>query len=261
MTNCQDYDFDSTPPWRPKDKYRATAGDAVVERVGGSDEFPAYSYGFRWNLSEMVEDFKASQESLRELVDKQMLETLANTQARMFMDVCDETKDETERDGNDEFQAYSHGLEWLKEAPAKPGSLLARMKEVHERMFMDVMDVSDDHNITAPKPHSLDAVLALHERLCEEARELVAKKGADYNRSQQANGDTLANLKAAYQLGLVESPAQGVIIRLLDKVMRLASLCKPGEKPANTEESIEDTVKDIINYSNYIPLLVKHHEA
>lgn len=126
---------------------------------------------------------------------------------------------------------------------------------------MDVMDVSDDHNITAPKPHSLDAVLALHERLCEEARELVAKKGADYNRSQQANGDTLANLKAAYQLGLVESPAQGVIIRLLDKVMRLASLCKPGEKPANTEESIEDTVKDIINYSNYIPLLVKHHEA
>lgn len=248
MTNCQDYDFDSTPPWRPKDKYRGAASDVVVERVGGSDEFPAYSYGFKWNLSEMVDDFR-SQKPIEEVINEQAIQLIEEMYERVFMDVFDETKDEIERDGNDEFQAYSHGLEWLKEAPAKPGSLLARMKEVHERMFMDV---SDDHNITAPKPHSLDAVLALHERLCEEARELVERKGADYNRTEQANGDTLANLKVAHRMGLVESPAHGVLVRLVDKLMRLKSLCKPGEQPANVDEKVRDTVIDVINYAVYV---------
>ena len=102
-----------------------------------------------------------------------------------------------------------------------------------------------------PKGHTLEAIEQLHKDLCSEALALVSKKGADYNRTEQANGDTLANLKMSAKLGLVESPAHGVLVRLLDKLMRLKSLCKPGEKPANSDEKVRDTVVDIINYAVY----------
>lgn len=118
---------------------------------------------------------------------------------------------------------------------------------------MDVYDETDEQlDKIYPRNHSLESIIALHKDLCKEACDLVAKKGADYNREEQKNGDTLANLKAAYKLGLVENPAQGILIRLLDKIMRLKSLCKPGEKPANKEEKIKDTVIDMINYSLYV---------
>lgn len=44
---------------------------------------------------------------------------------------------------------------------------------------------------------SLKEVMEEHKRLCGEALEIVETKGADYNRSQQKNGDTLFNMRHA----------------------------------------------------------------
>ena len=52
---------------------------------------------------------------------------------------------------------------------------------------------------------TLKKVLSEHKRLCNEAFDLVEKKGADYNRAQQLKGDTLFNLTVAHQLGIVDS--------------------------------------------------------
>lgn len=119
-------------------------------------------------------------------------------------------------------------------------------------------NVKDEQlDVLFPSGHTLEAVTELHKSLCAEALALVSKKGADYNRSEQQNGDTLANLKMSAKMGLVETPAHGVLVRLLDKLMRLKSLCKPGEKPANVDEKVRDTVVDVINYAVYVLALTE----
>ncbi|MBS1586965.1 MAG: hypothetical protein JSS82_15630 [Bacteroidetes bacterium] len=128
-----------------------------------------------------------------------------------------------------------------------------RLKESIRQMTEYVSQEKDEQlDVLFPTGHTLEAVTELHKSLCAEALSLVEKKGADYNRSEQQNGDTLANLKMSAKLGLVETPAHGVLVRLLDKLMRLKSLCKPGEKPANVDEKVRDTVVDVINYAVYV---------
>jgi len=105
---------------------------------------------------------------------------------------------------------------------------------------------------------SLTEVLAAHSNICEEAIQLVEKKGADYNRAQQLDGDTLFNLKVSSLLGVVNTPTQGLLVRIIDKLMRLVSLTKyPIENPEVKDESVRDTIKDTINYLVYLYILYK----
>ncbi len=134
-------------------------------------------------------------------------------------------------------------------------ALAAKRRSSAMTNYANVKDEQLD--VLFPSGHTLEAVTELHKSLCAEALALVSKKGADYNRSEQQNGDTLANLKMSAKMGLVETPAHGVLVRLLDKLMRLKSLCKPGEKPANVDEKVRDTVVDVINYAVYVLALTE----
>lgn len=104
---------------------------------------------------------------------------------------------------------------------------------------------------------SLQLVQETHRQLCKEALDLVGKKGADYNRKQQLEGDTLFNLKVAALLGIVQSAEGSVLVRVTDKLMRLISLTSPKElqKPEVEDEKIRDTIVDMINYLVYIFVL------
>lgn len=84
---------------------------------------------------------------------------------------------------------------------------------------------------------------------------LIDRKGADYNRDQQEQGDTLFNLKVCELLGVVPSTEEGILVRLSDKFMRLISLTKPGRNAAVKEESVLDTIDDIHNYADYLGLI------
>lgn len=102
---------------------------------------------------------------------------------------------------------------------------------------------------------TLKQVLEKHIKLCDESRALIEKKGHDYNRSQQKSGDTLFNLRVAKLLGIVDTNTKSVLTRFCDKVMRLISLTsEPNIDASVKDESIEDTIKDIINYAVYIDL-------
>lgn len=44
---------------------------------------------------------------------------------------------------------------------------------------------------------------------------------------------------------------RGVVVRMLDKQLRLMSLTEPGHQQAVSDESLRDTLKDMINYATY----------
>ena len=105
---------------------------------------------------------------------------------------------------------------------------------------------------------TLENLLKSQTEMFQNCQQLAREKGADYNRTQQEKGDTLFNLRVAHLLGLVDSPAQSVMVRILDKVMRMVSLT--GADPQVKSETIRDTALDIINYATYWVLLKEEED-
>lgn len=102
---------------------------------------------------------------------------------------------------------------------------------------------------------SLSNVLAFRQEMFKKSFDLIQKKGADYNRDQQEQGDTLFNLKVCELLGIVPTTEAGILVRLSDKFMRLISLTKDASRnPAVKDESVLDTVADVHNYVDYLAL-------
>ena len=81
-----------------------------------------------------------------------------------------------------------------------------------------------------------DDLRMLHESLCEEARTLMKAKNADY----AALDDPFRNFRLFGELG--------ILVRLSDKLARLRSFLENGKLEV-TNETVRDTVLDIINYS------------
>ena len=102
---------------------------------------------------------------------------------------------------------------------------------------------------------TLDEVKKFRQDMYDKSMALVDRKGADYNRDQQNGGDTLFNIKVCELLGVVPTAERGILVRLMDKMMRLNSLVHPDREPANTDESVMDTVADIHNYVDFMALL------
>ncbi len=100
---------------------------------------------------------------------------------------------------------------------------------------------------------TLGKVIDTHTDICTSALDLVSRKGRDYNRKQQNNGDTLFNMTVAKQLGIVDTTTQSILVRISDKMMRLISLTSnPKENPEIKTESVKDTVVDMVNYIVYL---------
>ena len=108
---------------------------------------------------------------------------------------------------------------------------------------------------------TLKHVLKRHKELCNEARDIIEKKGHDYNREQQQGGDTLFNMSVCKILGITKTKTQGVLTRLADKFMRLNSLTKDlNVKNSVKDESIHDTIRDTINYLVYLDIFYEEEK-
>lgn len=84
-----------------------------------------------------------------------------------------------------------------------------------------------------------------HGALCDELKEITARKNADYT---GAGGDNpFHNFTQVESLGIC-STSQGILTRMTDKLSRIASLTATGKQMVK-DESIEDTLKDLANYS------------
>lgn len=76
----------------------------------------------------------------------------------------------------------------------------------------------------------------LHEHMCEDARSLMKNKNVDY----ATESDIFRNFRMFGELG--------ILVRMSDKLARLRSILENG-RVAVSDESINDTLLDIINYS------------
>lgn len=88
-----------------------------------------------------------------------------------------------------------------------------------------------------------------YEMVIDEARELVARKNADY----AGEKDFLANFRMAKMMGL--KPSQGVLLRMSDKFSRVCQLTQ--KDAAVPEEKIHDTLVDLLNYAALMILCLK----
>lgn len=78
--------------------------------------------------------------------------------------------------------------------------------------------------------------------------EICKKKNHDY----AGDGDALKNFKLVEYLGICDAET-GVLVRMCDKISRLANIYKGG---AEVSESIDDTLDDNINYSNILRAVI-----
>jgi len=90
---------------------------------------------------------------------------------------------------------------------------------------------------------SYDLAEKIHQAVLEHAAEIVKAKRVDYS----GYDDPFANFRASYVAGV--EPWRGAIVRLLDKVSRMVRLAEGGGTGQVKEESLLDTVADLVNYA------------
>lgn len=86
------------------------------------------------------------------------------------------------------------------------------------------------------KPMTREDLRLLHENMCENARNLMKAKNVDY----ATETDIFRNFRMFGELG--------ILVRMSDKLARLRSIMENGRIEVS-DESIKDTLLDIINYS------------
>lgn len=100
-------------------------------------------------------------------------------------------------------------------------------------------------------------LLLFHQQICKDCRFIMEQKNHDYS---GASGETpFANFQAAEKLEVCPTE-QGLLVRILDKIMRLSTFVKYGELKVQNE-SAQDALKDIINYSILLAAYIKQKEG
>ena len=94
-------------------------------------------------------------------------------------------------------------------------------------------------------PISRPELLQLHRKLCDTARSLMTRKNHDY--AGHTDNDPFANFRLCESAGLCSAGA-GILVRLSDKLSRLATFISKGILKVS-DESVEDTILDVINYA------------
>lgn len=86
--------------------------------------------------------------------------------------------------------------------------------------------------------------------------EITKAKNADY----AGDKDPFANFTMVEQLGIATTE-QGFLTRMTDKLSRLVNLLQPGRSAQVKDESIEDTLLDLANYSILLAAYLKRNQV
>jgi len=91
-----------------------------------------------------------------------------------------------------------------------------------------------------------DEYFHYHQLLCDSARKLSMSKNHDYSGGEDGS-NPFQNFMFVEEMGMGVTTEQGFMVRLADKMKRLAGFCKTGTFQVS-DESFEDTCVDVINY-------------
>lgn len=98
-----------------------------------------------------------------------------------------------------------------------------------------------------------EELFQLHTDLTQKGFEILKRKNADYSK-----GTPLGNFYVAEALQACTAE-NGIIVRMSDKLSRLVSILEKGAQVK--DESIEDTIVDIINYSVLLAAVIRNGEV
>ena len=101
--------------------------------------------------------------------------------------------------------------------------------------------------------------MQFHADMCEKARNLSRRKNNDYAAPDARGGDpyaVFANFTQCERLNICSVEA-GFMVRMSDKISRLANLTRDGHERMVEDEKIEDTILDNINYSILLLAYIK----
>lgn len=90
-----------------------------------------------------------------------------------------------------------------------------------------------------------------HSEFCDAALKLSIGKNQDYASPATRQGDrfaVFANFLQAERLNICTTE-QGILVRMSDKLSRLANLMQDGHERGVSDETVDDTLLDLINYS------------
>jgi len=99
-----------------------------------------------------------------------------------------------------------------------------------------------------------EELFAIQKEAFERCNKIMEAKNHDY----AGDGDALKNFKLVEFLGVC-SAETGVLVRMCDKISRIANLLKSEAKVEG--EKIGDTLDDNINYSNILRACIKEKGA
>lgn len=99
-------------------------------------------------------------------------------------------------------------------------------------------------------------LLAYHKQKCQEMNDTMKRKNNDYcSASNDKEVDPFHNFRQIESLGLCSAEV-GIVTRMLDKLARISSFIKNGDLQVK-EESVEDTLMDLANYSIILSAFIK----
>lgn len=91
--------------------------------------------------------------------------------------------------------------------------------------------------------NDVEQLMRLSEEMHKRSQDLMDQKNHDY---RGGTGDPLANFRGATFLGI--DPGVGILLRMMDKIMRLKTFAEKGELFVQGESAM-DAALDIINYA------------
>lgn len=90
------------------------------------------------------------------------------------------------------------------------------------------------------------------EKNYKDAHGIMIKKNKDY----ASDGQPFSNFKGCEIIGVEYK--KGILVRVLDKIKRVSNLLE--KDPDVKDESIEDTLLDIMNYTNIILTAIQYEK-
>lgn len=99
---------------------------------------------------------------------------------------------------------------------------------------------------------NIEDFLQAHSDICDNLKEIVKKKNADYS----GDDDAFNNLRSVETLNIT-STENGFLTRMSDKFNRIISFVKKGVLLVE-DEKIEDTLLDLANYAILMNIYIKN---
>lgn len=101
-----------------------------------------------------------------------------------------------------------------------------------------------------------DELFEFHQTMSSRALAICQRKNHDYTSAAAGGSDPFANFSRVESMGIMTTE-QGFLVRMTDKMSRLSTYADLGRLEVG-DETVEDTLLDLINYSILLAAYMRH---